>query len=114
MSRLTKAIAPVEPLDKILAGQIRERFAAGSPDERLQWIQNESVASAVLSVPAFVSGMQDIEAEKFFRMRAERLHPDDTEALDAVRKGLNDLRDIGAVTERYFAGLVRAMATPHV
>ena len=68
----------------------------------------------MLSVPAFVSGMQDIEAEAFLRARAERLHPDEVEALDAVREGLNDLRDIGATTEKYFAGLVRAIATPHV
>jgi hypothetical protein len=35
------------------------------------------------------------------------------EALNAVRKSLHDLKDIGDVTERYFGGLVRAMATPH-
>jgi hypothetical protein len=106
-----RVIAPTEQLDKILAGQIRERFAAGSADQCAAWIQNESVASAVLCVPAFVSGMQDAEAEAYLRMRAERLHPDETEALNAVRKGLNDLRDIGAVTEKYFP---RAMATPNV
>jgi hypothetical protein len=64
-------------------------------------------------VPSFVSGVSDAEAEMYKLKRAETRHPDEFEALNAVRKSLHDLKDIGDVTEKYFSGLVRQMATPH-
>lgn len=113
ISRLSKAIAPTEPSDKILAGQIRERFGKGSPDERAKWIEDENVAAAVLTVPSFVSGASEAEVELYAMKRAQARHPDEVEALNAVRKALHDLKDVGGAQERYLGELVRGMATPH-